>query len=69
MGLVSGRCKAADVRFGSIATDPFRVSVERCPLRSESDHHPSRDRLTLCTPGPRAHCTLPVIVERQVEAA
>jgi hypothetical protein len=35
------------VRFGSVATDPFRVSAEQCPLRSESDHHPSRDRLTL----------------------
>jgi hypothetical protein len=39
-----------NVRFGSIATDPFRVSAEQCPLRSESDHHPFRDRLTLCTP-------------------
>ena len=37
----------ADVRYKSIATDPFRVSAEQCPLRSESDHHPSRDRLTL----------------------
>ena len=29
----------------TFATDPFCVSAEQCPLRSESDHHPSRDRL------------------------
>ena len=26
-----------NVRFGSFATEPFRASVERCPLRPESD--------------------------------
>jgi hypothetical protein len=39
------QCRAAHVRFGSFATDPFCVSTEQCPIRSESDHHPSRDRL------------------------
>jgi hypothetical protein len=32
-----GQLRRRDVRFGSIATDPFRVSAEQCPLRSESD--------------------------------
>jgi hypothetical protein len=36
-----------NVRNGSFATDPFSASADQCLLCAESDHHPSRDRLTL----------------------
>ena len=34
------------VRFGSIATDAFRVGVEQCPLYAESDQNVASPRMT-----------------------